>query len=130
MTLKDLTISLDRITEEAVEAIVKDFVRYDTEKRITIFTKEGRALPNKLKVLVFLVGQHGWQYILPDASASPAVEKSPQEISKATNIKGGTVRPLLKTLASEGLVYKSGAGYIVPQEAIPQVSELLREMNQ
>lgn len=128
MSLKDLMISLDDVTEQAVEHVVKDYLRYDTGKKVTVFTKEGKALSNKLKVLVFLIGQHGWQFVLADKSTVPGMEKTPYEICKATNIKGGTVRPLLKTLVAEGLVYTGGHGkYTVPQEAITHVIELLKE---
>ncbi len=112
MALKDLIASRQDLNEAAIERVVKDYVRYDPGKDEIILTSEATRLPNKLKVLVYLVALEGWVYVKPELDGASA---KPSQLESALGIPGGTLRPLLRDLAAERLVKSHGGAYrIVP----------------
>src|SRR5690242_19526362 len=98
MALKDLVATRRQLNEAAIEAIVKDYVRYDPDKAEIILTPAATRLPNKQKVLIYLVALEGWVYLKPELEAASA---KPAELENALGIPGGTLRPLLRDLAGE-----------------------------
>lgn len=127
MALKELIIDLDQVTEEIVENVVKGYLRYDPVRKITIFASAGKILNGKQKVLLYLVGELGWRYILDgNEGGLPVPEKSPSEISVATGIKGNTVRPILMTLLKQGLIHARNGKYTVLPESLPQIIDVLK----
>jgi hypothetical protein len=95
VALKDLIVDHKRIAEEMVEKIVAPYVRYDAEAHKIVLTPRAKSLSNDEKVLVFLVGVLGWQYVL-DESKNFATK--PADLERELRITGGTLRPVLKKL--------------------------------
>ncbi len=110
MALKDLIADRSKLTEAAIEAIVRDYVRYDPGTYEVVLTPAGLALSNDAKVLVLLVAMAGWQYVVDEV---PAVDTKPAALEQMTGIAGGTLRPTLKKLKDAHLVVSASEGYAV-----------------
>jgi hypothetical protein len=122
MALRDLVAQSSALAEEAIENIVKDFVRYDTEAGEIAFLPDFAALPNKSKVLVYLVALQGWVFVTEAPIETPT---KPADIGDKVGIPGGTLRPLLKELKDRHLISSSAGGYVVRAAFIPAVEREL-----
>jgi hypothetical protein len=110
MALKDLISDRKKLTEAAIEDIVRDYIRYDPGTYEVVLTPSGLALGNDAKVLVILVGIAGWQYVVDEI---PTVDTKPAALEQMTGITGGTLRPVLKKLKDAHLVIATDKGYDV-----------------
>jgi hypothetical protein len=110
MALKDLVADRSKLTEAAIEEIVRDYVRYDPETHEVVLTPAGLALSNDAKVLVILVAIAGWQYVVDEVRP---VDTQPAALEQMTGIAGGTLRPTIKKLKDAHLVVATSEGYSV-----------------
>lgn len=110
MALKDLVADRSKITEEIIENIVADYVRYDPSMYEIVLTPSGIALGNDAKVLVMLVAIMGWEYVVDKVHA---LDTRPAALEALTGIPGGTLRPVLKKLKDAHLLAVDGGNYSV-----------------
>lgn len=110
MALKDLIADRSKLTEAAIEKIVRDYVRYDPEAYDVVLTPSGLALSNDNKVLVILVAIAGWQFVVDEVQV---VDTKPAALEQMTGIAGGSLRPTLKKLKDAHLVVSTPDGYAI-----------------
>ena len=110
MPLTDLIVKKSKLTEEAIEAIVKPYIRYDTEDQTLVFTTQAIQLSKKHKVLVYLVAMQGWQFVQNEAID---LELTPAQLSESLGIQGPTLRPILKDLKDRNLLAEKSRRYAV-----------------
>jgi hypothetical protein len=110
MALKDLVADRSRLTEAAIEEIVRNYVRYDPGTYEVVLTPAGLALSNDAKILVLLVAVAGWQYVVDEVRI---VDTKPAALEQMTGIAGGTLRPVLKKLKDAHLVVTTNEGYAI-----------------
>lgn len=112
MALKDLVASTSALTEETVEAIVANFVRYDTDETELVLLPEFTGLPHSHKILVFLSALHGWRFVV---EGDTSISMKPSELEEKTGIPGGSLRPALRNLKQRKLLAdKDGAYFVKP----------------
>ena len=104
--LDQLVANTREISRDQVASILRGKVMLDIETKTFMITPEVRAgLGARSVVLVALLGQKA----LALKTGSPDV-LTPKEIEAATALKGGTVRPLLRDLLSDGLIVNPKVG--------------------
>jgi hypothetical protein len=110
VALKDLVVDHRKIGEETVEKIVAPYIRYDPRAGKITWTPQAKALGNDAKVLVFLVGVLGWQYV---SDEEQDVATKPSDLEGELGIAGGTLRPVLKKLKDAHLLSVMNGHYRV-----------------
>ena len=120
MALKDLAASAASVNEDVIESIIGNFVRYDLDDAKIVLTPQGSRLSNKLKILVYLVANEGWTYLDKD---NFRVATAPKDLENPLGIKGGSLRPVLRSLESENLLKKSGSEYRVLAANLSKIAD-------
>jgi len=121
-----LLIDHREIDRKKLAAILSGRVGIDRDaERVVLYSdaRDGRTIPDQ--VLLFLLGQRVLNLYREEVPKG----LTPQELSRATGIKGGSLRPSLARLADEGLVDKQEARYYVPSRALDRIAARLGVSN-
>jgi hypothetical protein len=110
MALRDLVAKTSVLTEQAIEDVVTDYVRYDPDERVIHLTPAAARLQNRGKVLIYLVALQGWPFISKDQIP---VDAKPAELEECLGIQGGTLRPILKELKDSHIVTELRGRYSI-----------------
>ncbi|MDA0999394.1 MAG: hypothetical protein O2807_02590 [bacterium] len=122
MALKDLTTDKAKVTEEQIEGIVSQYVRFDLEAREIISLPGAPSLSNRAKVLVYLVALQAWPLL---GAEDVPTKVSPAQLGGLLNIPGGTLRPTLKELKDSNLISVDGRDYFVRTVAFPHIKKAI-----
>lgn len=122
MALKDLVAEAAELTEEAIERIVKDYVRYDVGRKSIVLMPPASSLSNRAKVLVYLTALNGWPFVTDDPVARDA---RPSELETVLGIPGGSLRPILRELAERHFLSDHDGRYSVRATTFPAIDAVL-----
>jgi hypothetical protein len=125
MALKDLVGDRSKITEEAIERIVLNYVQYDPTDDVVAFTPAASSLSAKQQVLVYLTALQGWPFV---REAAVPTDAKPAEIESATGIPGGTLRPTLRRLAERHLLLEKGGRYSARPAAFAAIEREVQDV--
>jgi hypothetical protein len=123
MALKDHTIDSSKVSEELIEAIITERVKYDPAKETVVLLPATRGLTNDRKILVYLAALQGWRFLVKENP--PHENASPAEITRATGVPGGSVRPLLRGLEDRKILLATKGRYEVPAHNLGRVRDII-----
>ncbi|MES2059696.1 MAG: hypothetical protein V4438_01560 [Patescibacteria group bacterium] len=127
MALKNHTIDSSKVSEEQIEAIIADRIKYDPKNQKVVLLPNARTLSNDRKILLYLVALKGWKFLIE--KETPHEDASPLEITHATGIPGGSVRPILRGLEDRKIIITHKGRYEVPSHNLSTIQSLLSKQD-
>lgn len=101
MSIRELMVKSSEIGEEAMEKILKPYVRFVDNGEIA-FNGPFFALSADDKIGIALVAKDSWRYIPGKENLAGGMKNV--ELEKATLLPGNTVRPTVKKSRDKGLI--------------------------
>ena len=101
MSIKDLLVKSSDIGEEAMEKILKPYVRFVDNGELA-FDAPFFLLKAEEKIGIALIAKDSWRYIPGKENLAGGMKNT--ELEKATLLPGNTVRPRVKDLRDRGLI--------------------------
>ena len=124
MALKDHTTDSAKLSEEMIEGIINGLVKYDPNNLTIHLLPKTHNFSAEKKILLFLVALRGWSFIVKDTSLSDA---SPTEIEKNTGVRGGTVRPILRSLVQSKMLIDHKGRYEMPAHNLIHAKDIINK---
>jgi len=116
MALKDLVKPKDTLAEKMIEETITGLVHLDEDLGLVLFTPEATPLPNRQKVLVYLVALQAWRFLARRFASGAGRD----EIVEHTRMGREEVRRALNSLETDRLVARQSFGrYFVCEPALP-----------
>jgi hypothetical protein len=123
MALKDHITDSAKLKEEEIESIIADFLKYDPAHKAVVFLPKTHELSSEKKILLYLVALRGWLFVVKENP--PAADALPREIERVTGVRGGTLRPILRSLAQSKMVDSRKGRYEIPAHNLGRVREAM-----
>ncbi|MBP6060546.1 MAG: hypothetical protein KA515_00885 [Candidatus Pacebacteria bacterium] len=123
MALKDHITDSTKVSEEEIEGIIADYIKYDPSHKMVVFLPKAQNLSNEKKILLYLVGLKGWQFVVKDNP--PTNEALPRDIERVTGIRGGSLRPMLRSLLQSKMLNSRKGKYEIPTHNFGRVREIM-----
>lgn len=121
MALKDHLVDSTKLSEEQIETVIAGRIKFDPTRKTVVLLPTARQLSTRSRILIYLTALKGWRFVLP--KESPEDNASPKDISRAIGALGETVRPILSSLVSSGILHKEGTSYSVPSHTLPEIGD-------
>ena len=116
MALQDLVASKDSLAEKWIDEAIKGLIHLDKDLGLVLFTPESTKLPDRQKVLVYLVALQAWRFVAPKVTAGAARH----EIEEHTCLGSNEVRRALASLEKDRIVVRQNFGrYFLSDPAMP-----------
>jgi len=121
--LDALFVSGDEVDEGVVADILSPFLRVDRDSCSIVPNERWLKANNNLKIMLFLVARKAMKLRGLAIDNEGAL---PSEIENDTGIKGGSVRPRLKSLLDEKVISRTKDGrYFVPNYSLARISSIV-----
>lgn len=120
--LKDLVVDEEEIDQELLTEILTPHVRITKQAGRPVFTPQFSSLSSTGKILVYLLARRA--AVKLGLTKEPP-QATPKEISDATGVKYGTVKPAVVGLARQGLLSTQAGKYSVSGHALLKAKEAI-----
>ena len=121
--LESLFVSGKEIDEGLLMKVLSPFLKIDQDSCSIIPNERWLELNNELKIILFLVARKAMKLRdLPIDNEGA----TPFEIGEEIGLKGGSVRPKLKSLLDQKIINKTGdARYFVPNYSLTKIKTMV-----
>lgn len=123
MSLKDHITDSTKLKEEEIEAIIADNLKYDPDHSTVVFLPKTQTLSVEKRILLYMVALRGWRFVVEEKP--PNSDASPAEIEKATGLRGGTIRPILRAMVQSRILASHKGRYELPAHNMGRVREAI-----
>jgi len=117
--LLELVVDTKQINREKLAELLKGKVLLDLRSDTFLLQQEARTRSSARQVVLLSLLAEKALSLLKEGLADAL---SPSELTIVTGLKGGTIRPVLKRLADEGLIVRVQQGYTVHNSAFARVA--------
>ena len=121
--LEAIVIGKKQLDRKLVADILSPYVKLDRDASNISPLEAWLGLGTDLKILVYLLARKAMMLLRFDLEEGATAS----EVARDTNLKLGTVNPLLRKMYAEGILDRSkDRRYFVPNDAIERVREKLK----